>query len=221
VNDENTGAVVADLPNGNAASEAPALVRLDLGCGKNKAAGFIGVDTLKFDGVDVACDLSQHLWKFSKDAHPALKLQPTTIGPDVYILADESVDEVHCSHFLEHLTGKERVGFFNELYRVLKPGAQARFITPHWSNERAYGDPTHQWPPVCSWTYPYLEKAWRDVNAPHSGYTCNFSNVLIGTHDPNDQWVAFRNAETKGVLMTRNINTTVELIATLTKLKAE
>lgn len=174
-------------------------MRLDIGCGKNKIKvegqdDWLGVDSIAFDGVDVVHDMRQP-WPWE----------------------DNSVDEVYCSHFLEHLTGAERIHFFNELHRVLKPGTQARIITPHWSHERAYGDPTHQWPPVCSWTYFYLEKAWRDINAPHVGYTCNFNWVLVGTHDPNDAWVAFRNQDTKQVLMSRNINTTTDLIATLTK----
>jgi SAM-dependent methyltransferase len=168
--------------------------KLDLGCGKNKQAGFVGVDERAFEGVDVAHDLRRP-WPWS----------------------DSSVDEVHCSHFLEHLTGAERIHFFNELYRVLKPGAQARIITPHWSHERAYGDPTHQWPPVCSWTYFYLDRNWREANAPHTDYNCHFIYVLAGCHDPNDQYVAFRNMETKQVLMSRNINVTTDLIATLTK----
>lgn len=173
-------------------------MRLDIGCGKNKikveGQEWIGVDAIAFDGVDLVHDMREP-WPWD----------------------DASVDEVHCSHFLEHLTGQERVHFFNELYRVLKPGAQARIITPHWSHERAYGDPTHQWPPVCSWTYFYLDKGWCEVNAPHAGYACDFTYVLVGTHDPNDAWVAFRNMETKGVLMSRNINTTTDMIATLTK----
>lgn len=169
-------------------------LKLDLGCGKNKAQGFTGVDSIAFDGVDLVADLRQPWpWK------------------------DGEVEEVHCSHFVEHLEGTERVHFFNELYRVLKVGGQARIITPHWSHERAYGDPTHKFPPVCSWTYFYLDKGWREVNGPHTGYTCDFGYVLAGTHDPNDSWVAFRNQETKGVLMSRNINTTTDMIATLTK----
>lgn len=174
------------------------MLRLDLGCGKNKIKDEVnpwtGVDSINFDGVDIVKDLREK-WDWE----------------------DNSVDEVHCSHFLEHLTGEQRIHFFNELYRVLKPGSQARIITPHWSHERAYGDPTHQWPPVCSWTYFYLQKSWREVNAPHAGYTCDFDYVLAGTHDPNDQWVAFRNMETKMVMMSRNINTVTDLIATITK----
>lgn len=168
--------------------------KLDLGCGKNKAEGFTGIDSIKFDNVDHVFDLRQ-----------------------AWPIADESVDEIHCSHFLEHLDGTERLHFFNELYRVLKKGATARIICPHWSHERAYGDPTHKWPPVCSWTFFYLDRGWRDVNAPHAGYNCDFSYVIAGAHDPNDAWVAFRNIETKTVLMARNINVTTDLIATLTK----
>lgn len=188
----NTSAGVVELPK---TGDSAVPLKLDFGCGKNKATGFVGVDSIAFEGVDVVADLRAAPWPW----------------------ADSSVDEVHSSHFLEHLTGAERIAFFNELHRILKPGAQARIITPHWSHERAYGDPTHQWPPVCGWTYFYLHKDWRDVNAPHVGYTCDFDYVLAGTHDPNDQHVAFRQMEVKMVMMTRNINTTTDLIATLTK----
>jgi predicted SAM-dependent methyltransferase len=198
-------------------------IRLDIGCGRNKindGRKWIGVDALNFPGVDVILNLVER------------ELVPDSCTPNLqgahtyqchlgayksWPWKDGEVDEVHCSHFLEHLTGAERIHFFNELYRVLKPGGQARIITPHWSHERAYGDPTHQWPPVCSWTYFYLDAPWREVNAPHTGYNCDFTYVLAGTHDPNDEWVAFRTMEVKQVYMSRNINTTTDLIATLTK----
>lgn len=64
---------------------APELLKIDLGCGKNKQAGFIGVDQYKMDGVDVVCNLASDRWPW----------------------ADGSVSEVHCSHFLEHLTNLE------------------------------------------------------------------------------------------------------------------
>lgn len=180
--------------------EEKAPLRLDLGCGKNKAtdaAGvpFLGVDSIPFEGVDLVWDLRTYPWPWE----------------------DDSVDEVHCSHFVEHLDGTERVAFFNELHRVMKPGAQARIITPHWSHERAYGDPTHKFPPVCGWTFFYLEKSWRDVNGPHTGYTCDFSYVIWGSHDPNDTWVSMRNQELKAIFMARNINVVTDLVATITK----
>lgn len=127
-------------------------MKLDLGCGKNKQAGFLGVDSRPFEGVDVVADLTL-LWQWEND----------------------SVEEVHCSHFVEHLNSQERVHFVNELYRVLKPGAKASIIVPHWASCRAYGDLTHQWPPVSEFWFYYLNKAWREQNAPHNdAYTCDF-----------------------------------------------
>lgn len=134
------------------------LVKLDIGCGKNKREGFIGIDQYDMEGVDVVMDVRK-TWGY----------------------ADNSVDEVVCSHFVEHLTSNERVHFYNELYRVLKPKAKATIITPHWASNRAYGDPTHQWPPVSEMSFYYLNKEWRTSQAPHTdikfnkdGYNCDF-----------------------------------------------
>lgn len=167
-------------------------VKLDIGCGKNKQPGYIGIDAIAFEGVDVVMDVRKK-W-------------------DQY--ADASVDEVHCSHFVEHLTNSERINFWNELHRVLKKGAQARIITPHWSNACAYGDPTHQWPPMSEWAVYYLNKDWRDVNAPHAPLECDFDFVIGGSWDP---WLETRNQETKMFAMGRYINSYRDLIITLTK----
>ncbi len=145
---------------------APKLLRLDFGAGSNPAEGFEGVDILDFG----------QKWKVDLRAK--------------WPWADESVEAAHASHFLEHLTGAERVHFVNELYRVLAPDGKCSIVVPHWASNRAYGDITHQWPPVSEmWLY-YLNRIWRvgdkekgiPANAPHSdvsmnsaGYACNFS----------------------------------------------
>jgi len=152
-----------------------ATIKLDLGCGKNKKPGFIGVDVMKFDGVDVVHNLGDPSWAWP--------------------WSDNSVEEVHASHFIEHLKPGERQHFANELFRVLKPGATATIITPHWNSPRAYGDLTHAWPPVCEWWYLYLSKAWREQNAPHNeGYMCDFPQPTIG-YSPNPGYCAGRNQE--------------------------
>ena len=103
---EETGSAVA-VEVGNAVTTIRAVgdqpLKLDLGCGKNKMAGFVGIDALQFEGVDHVVDLRQ----------------PWPVD-------DNSVDEVHCSHFLEHLTGAERIQFFTELNRVMKTGEIGR-----------------------------------------------------------------------------------------------
>lgn len=138
------------------------MVKLDIGCGSNKKEGFVGVDRIAFDGVDLVHNVGQG----------ALPYEDTT------------VDEIHASHFVEHLPVEERIFFFNDIYRVLKPGAKATIVVPHYASGRAYGDPTHVWPPVSEFSFYYLNKKWRLENAPHTdsqhwtlGYSCDFDST--------------------------------------------
>jgi SAM-dependent methyltransferase len=176
------------------AVKAPAApIRLDLGCGKNKREGFLGVDAIKFDGVDVVADLSAKKWPWK----------------------DGEVDEVNASHFVEHLTGPQRVHFVNELYRVLKPAGKATVITPHWASTRAYGDLTHQWPPVSEFWFYYLNKDWRAVNAPHNvDYVCDFDAAWGYSMNPA---LAGRNSEYQQFALGNYKEAAMDLIATLTK----
>jgi hypothetical protein len=169
------------------------MVKLDLGAGKNKKEGFLGVDVLSFEGVDVVANL----------------------GDDVWPWEDSSVDEVHCSHMLEHLTAKQRIHFANELHRVLKQGCKAAIITPHFASVRAYGDLTHQWPPVVTFWYCYLNKEWRAVNAPHNlDYTCDFDNGYGFALHPT---VAARNQEYQNYAVVHLVEGAQDLHVTLTK----
>lgn len=176
-------------------------LKLDIGCGKNKKEGFYGVDIIDFDGVDIVADLRESVW-LAKRAPEELKPRMVKYlqrydrngvfleAGEFWSLPANSVDEVHCSHFLEHLTnldGKwERVNFFNELFRILKPGAQAHLVFPHWCSNRHYGDPTHK-EPFSEMGFYYLKREWRigkdgaGANAPHTdisfnpnGYRCDF-----------------------------------------------
>jgi hypothetical protein len=152
-------------------------MKVDIGCGPIKKEGFIGVDIFPFkndkgeDLVDVVMDAGSQPWPW----------------------ADESLDEVYANHFLEHLTGEQRIHFVNELYRCLKKPAMvdgkrigfATIIVPHWASSRAYGDLTHQWPPVVEFWFYYLTKDWRKANAPHNDkYKCNFDATWFYTMHP-------------------------------------
>lgn len=183
-------------------------MKLDIGCGKNKKEGFIGMDQYPMDGVDIVCDIRKTPWKYIKD------------GQEVEIEAD-SIEEVHCSHFLEHLTQLERMKFFNELYRVMKAGAKATIITPHWASTRAYGDMTHQWPPVAEMFYYYLSKNWRDTQAPHvdkkwnpEGMDCDFSASWGYTYGPE---LTVRNQEYIQFALTHYKEAAQDMVATITK----
>lgn len=113
------------------------LMKLDIGCGKNKKSGFTGVDI--WEGADIVWDLEQFPWPFE----------------------DSSVDEIYCSHYIEHT--KDLVSFANELYRILKIGGKAEIIAPYYSSIRAWQDPTHL-RAISENTFFYFCKEWREVN---------------------------------------------------------
>ena len=167
--------------------------KLDLGCGPNKKAGFHGVDVRPFDGVDTVID----------------------IGADRWPWADGSIEEAHSSHCIEHLAAPARCHFMNELYRVLAPGAKATIIAPYWGSTRAYGDPTHVWPPVSDMFFYYLKREWREANAPHNdGYTCDFDSAWGYAVNPA---LATRNSEYVQHALESFKEAASDTVATLTK----
>lgn len=180
------------------------LIKIDLGAGPNKKGpDWIGVDWYKMPGVDVVCNLAKEKWPWK----------------------DNSVDEAHASHFIEHLTNLndkwERTHFFNELHRVLKKGGKATLIFPHWASNRYYGDPTHK-EPFSEMGFYYLSKEWRMSQAPHSdkkwlkkgGYDCDFE-ATWGYSLRED--LLTRNQEYQQLALQTQKEAAQDIIATLTK----
>ena len=180
-------------------------VKLDFGCGPNKRGeDWIGVDMYKMKGVDVVFDL----------ADPKKK----------YPWKDNSVDQIHAAHFLEHLTNLgerwERVHFFNEMYRILKKGGTARLIFPHWCSQRYYGDPTHK-EPFSEFGFLYLNKDWRTAQTSHAdiqwnknGYNCDFDTAISYNLRPD---LAGRNQEYMQMAILTQKEAAQDIDATLTK----
>jgi SAM-dependent methyltransferase len=97
-------------------------------------------------------------------------------------LASDTVDEVYCSHFLEHIpSGQPRINVFNEAWRVLKPGGLFRIILPligytdpysglPFSDQigwQPWADPTH----VSQWWFPEsLMYFCQGPFKPHANY---------------------------------------------------
>ena len=93
---------------------------LDIGCGKYKTPGAIGIDQVKLDDVDVVHNLE----KFP------------------YPLKADTFDEVICNHVLEHVT--DVIAVMQEIYRISKAGAVVKIRVPHGSCSKAlWNDPTH------------------------------------------------------------------------------
>lgn len=168
-------------------------MKLDLGCGRAKKAGFTGVDVTPASDADVVHDLTVVPWPFP----------------------DASVDEVWCAQFFEHLTGAQRIAFMEELYRIMKPGAQATLITPYWTSGRAVQDPTHQWPPIVEASYLYFNRAWRETNGlGHYAIGCDFDYRFAFAY--TEAW-AQKSADEKAFARTHFVNVVTDLHVFLTR----
>jgi hypothetical protein len=101
---------------------------------------------------------------YIKKPHATIGLNPSADPKsDIYWnlengipLPDECIDEAFGNQFLEHLGGKHRIRFMNDLYRVLVPGGLAVFDVPDSRSPYAAGDPTHKWPPFTETSFQYF-----------------------------------------------------------------
>jgi SAM-dependent methyltransferase len=91
---------------------------LDIGCGRQKLPGAIGLDRLALPGVDVIADLDAAL-----------------------PFADGAFDAVSANQVLEHV--RDLVGLVYELHRVLRPGGLLVAHVPYFRSAWAHIDPTH------------------------------------------------------------------------------
>lgn len=146
-------------------------IKLDLACGNNLQNGYTGVDIV--GKPESQADIVHNLLKFP------------------WPIEDNSVDEVFCAHYLEHIPHTtEEINqpgfddplfhFMDEVYRILKPGGIAKFITPYYTSVRAYQDPTHL-RVITEPTYNYFNKEWRNVlnNLQHYPIRCDFDIIKL------------------------------------------
>lgn len=117
----------------------------DLACGTVKK-GRIGVDRYPAPGVNVIADLDR-LETYAvarapgKDAvlqHTALRLVLQGLP-----FPDSSIESIISNHSLEHI-GDGFIALMDECYRVLKPGAPFRIVTPLFPSTSAVEDPDHR-----------------------------------------------------------------------------
>ncbi|MGH8457838.1 MAG: class I SAM-dependent methyltransferase [Nevskiales bacterium] len=93
---------------------------LDVGCGRNKLPGAIGIDSNPKTDADVIHDL----------------------GVFPYPFRDNEFDEIVGRHVVEHLP--DVMGFISELHRITRPGGRIELVTPHYTNPDWPADLTHR-----------------------------------------------------------------------------
>jgi len=82
-------------------------IRLNLGGRDTHIPGFLVVDLHKSDNVDIRADVS-----------------------NLAMFEDKTVDEIYCSHILEHFPHRKTLSVLEGWHRILKPGAKAYIAVP-------------------------------------------------------------------------------------------
>ena len=95
-------------------------MKYNFGCGRQKLAGYVGVDIVEMPTVEIVCDFN--------------------IFP--YPMADSSAEEILMDNVLEHLNEPMKV--LEEVFRILKPGAIVKIFVPNCKSNSAFTDPTHK-----------------------------------------------------------------------------
>jgi SAM-dependent methyltransferase len=93
---------------------------LDVGCGRNKLPGAVGIDRNPASDAEVLCDI---------DFFP-------------YPFANSSFDRIYASHVIEHVSDVLRT--MEEFHRLVKPGGTIFLATPHYTDFSSFCDPTHR-----------------------------------------------------------------------------
>lgn len=184
---------------------APVTRKLDLACGQSTKEGFEGADI--WPGAQHVVNLQQYPWPFE----------------------DNSVLEIHCSHYIEHIPMQSVLqgdlseewslkdalfAFFDECWRILVPDGWMTVQWPCHRSDRAFQDPTHRRFPTAQ-TMAYMNEEWRRANKlDHYNVECNF----IGDCNPVvDQALTLRPAEVAQKKMQLEWNTIFDWVGKLQK----
>jgi SAM-dependent methyltransferase len=108
---------------------------LDIGCGRNKRTGAVGIDRIALPGVDLVYDLNKSPYPF----------------------AENTFDEIYAIHLVEHMDSI--LSFLEEIYRISKPNALVTIVTPHHSDSISWQDPTHKWH-LNSYSFSYFDPTY-------------------------------------------------------------
>lgn len=93
-------------------------MKLHLGCGRARMAGWLNVDLYPSAATDLVFDL----------------LEP-------WPLASDTAEAIYASHMLEHL--ERPLDFFREAHRVLRPNGSMHLRMPYGGHRAAWWDLTH------------------------------------------------------------------------------
>lgn len=164
-------------------------IRLDIGCGKNKQKGFVGMDFRPDEEVDIVQDLTKFPWSLPDESvslatasHVLEHINPASPDPKLIGLIDLllkkkmiTIQEAK-SYIGEHKNFGTFIRFMDEVWRILKTDGQFGFVVPYAGSAGYWQDPTHI-NPITEATiayfdpldqsklwYIYRPKPWKTIN---------------------------------------------------------
>lgn len=101
--------------------------KINLGAGSEPTEGWVNVDWIQQEGIDVVHNLLEFPWPFE----------------------DNSADDMLARDVLEHMplfnnkNESTPIKFVEECHRILKTGGKLFMTMPHWQSPNLWIDPTH------------------------------------------------------------------------------
>jgi len=93
--------------------------KLEVGCGDHKRDGYIGMDIIPLECVDIVHDMNDLPWPFEEN----------------------TIEEIVMDDVIEH--SNNFLGVIEEIYRIGMSGCIVKISVPHYSSDNMYTDPTH------------------------------------------------------------------------------
>jgi len=94
--------------------------KLNLGCGNQPKKGWINLDIIPGEFVDIVQDLNKFPYPFKAN----------------------SIDYIYAEYVLEHM--KDIINTLKELFRICNNKAIIEIVVPHFTHHRMFGDLTHE-----------------------------------------------------------------------------
>lgn len=129
-------------------------IKLDIGGGNNPNPGFVCMDILPLEKVDIVWDIERTPWPLPDEcvltavaSHVLEHITPHTgdkrLQGLVELLVAKGVFTLEEANKYMGNPGPGFINVMNELWRVLKPGGQFAFVVPYAESHGMMQDPTH------------------------------------------------------------------------------
>lgn len=135
-------------------------MKIDLGCGFRKPEGYIGIDNRDVCNPDLVCDIEKGL-----------------------PFHDNTVSEIRCFDFLEHVHQDKVFFVMDEIWRVLVPNGRFEILVPSTDGRGAHMDPTHRsyWNINSFWYW--IRDEYRHLYQTRAKFSGTTKNVWTDTEN--------------------------------------